>query len=530
MNETPKTKSGWRILRRILISLAILATLIAIFYTEEDWRGWHDWNQYKKKLGAQGVQLDFKAFIPKPVPADQNFFMAPIFAGLSKEYYLDEKLHIGRRNTNVVDRLRMSIYGSGSSIEAPHIGYWVNGTTTDLEAWQQYYRALAAKTGEFQVPTQPGTPAADVLLALSKHNSTIEALRQASRRPYSRLPLDYENRPAAATEMFPYLVDLKSCTQVLQLRAIAELQEGESQKAADDAKLILRLSDSLRTPPFLISYLVHIATTSIALQSIYEGLAKHQWTDAQLMQLEQALAESDFLKDCRFSLRSDEAGSLSTIDYYRRHRLTFARLFYAFGYFGLQPTRGTWDKVMSICKMIGIYLMPNGWFYQNEVALVQAHRWDTKMVDTQHRLVSPEAIDKAGETDVAWRAKPWNFLARESSLAISATAAKTARVQVDVDLALTACALERYRLAYGKYPRLLDALAPQFIKRVPHDIFGGKPLRYRRTADGIFVLYSIGWNEKDDGGVFAYPPGETSGTPVFRGLPHGDWVWRYPAK
>jgi hypothetical protein len=32
------------------------------------------------------------------------------------------------------------------------------------------------------------------------------------------------------------------------------------------------------------------------------------------------------------------------------------------------------------------------------------------------------------------------------------------------------------------------------------DLVGGKPLVYRRTRDGKFTLYSIGWNEKDDGG------------------------------
>ena len=46
----------------------------------------------------------------------------------------------------------------------------------------------------------------------------------------------------------------------------------------------------------------------------------------------------------------------------------------------------------------------------------------------------------------------------------------------------------------------LDALAPQFIETIPHDIIGGQPLHYRRTEDGQFVLYSVGWNETDDGG------------------------------
>ena len=102
---------------------------------------------------------------------------------------------------------------------------------------------------------------------------------------------------------------------------------------------------------------------------------------------------------------------------------------------------------------------------------------------------------------------------------------KSARIQIEVDLARTACALERYRLAHGEYPETLDALVPQFIEKIPHDIIGGAPLHYRHTSEGSFVLYSIGWNEKDDGGVFSYPPG--SSLPRFD---QGDWVWQYAAK
>ena len=81
-----------------------------------------------------------------------------------------------------------------------------------------------------------------------------------------------------------------------------------------------------------------------------------------------------------------------------------------------------------------------------------------------------------------------------------------ARNQTLANEAFIACGLERYRLAHGQYPETLEALVPQFAEKLPHDIIGGQPLKYHRTADGQFVLYSVGWNEKDDGGV----PGKTT--------------------
>ena len=76
MNEPTQSKPGWRIARRIFIVLAILATLIAAFYTEEDWRGKRAWENCKRESEAQGVVLDWNRFSPPSVPDDQNFFTA----------------------------------------------------------------------------------------------------------------------------------------------------------------------------------------------------------------------------------------------------------------------------------------------------------------------------------------------------------------------------------------------------------------------------------------------------------------------
>jgi hypothetical protein len=67
---------------------------------------------------------------------------------------------------------------------------------------------------------------------------------------------------------------------------------------------------------------------------------------------------------------------------------------------------------------------------------------------------------------------------------------------------------------------------PQFIAQIPHDIINGEPLHYRRTDEGQFVLYSVSWNETDDGGVVGMTDGKTPVTDLNK----GDWVWRYPSK
>ena len=65
---------------------------------------------------------------------------------------------------------------------------------------------------------------------------------------------------------------------------------------------------------------------------------------------------------------------------------------------------------------------------------------------------------------------------------------------------------------------------PQFLEKIPHDIINGKPMSYARTDEQNFKLYSVGWNEADDGRITAHT-GDGKEDRDF-----GDWVWHYPAQ
>src|SRR3974390_712669 len=281
--------------KRFLFGGGCVITLIAVVYTEENGRGKHAWDKFKREWEAKGVQFIPAAAIPAPVPDDRNFAMAPVFDAVNK--LMSEKWCTEHRNphqgqagderewdTNLVNRLDMPISEYPGN-PTNGIGNWQKSSLSDLGIWQEYYRGLATKTNEFPVPPQPQTPAKDVLLALSPYDSTIDELHLTAQLPDSRFPISYDMQPPAAI-LLPHLAGLKHAAQVSQLRALAELQNGQSEKALADVKLILRLSDSIRNEPFLISHLVRIAIMNFALQPVWEGLVAHQWSDAQLGELD----------------------------------------------------------------------------------------------------------------------------------------------------------------------------------------------------------------------------------------------------
>ena len=360
---------NWRNFKRLLLGLACFATLIGLFYAVENFRGKLAWNSFKQEREAKGVNFDLASFIPTPVPDDQNFAMAPIWvesiqAVLGPKQARQLKYpDLGR--TNLADRLLLQIWHQSSQQGQPESGDWHKAERVDLKAWQEYFRATTngltrnTFTNEFPVAPQPQSPAQDVLLALSKHDAAITDLRQASRLPDSRFPLGYDNENPASIWL-PHLAMLKRGSIFLRLHAVAALQNGQAEKAVEDVALALRLMDSIRSEPFLISHLVRLAMLQLTLQPIYEGVADHRWSDAQLAMLDAELAKLDFLADYEFCQRSELALISKDLEYRRRTRDPEYLLYADYGN----------SRNRSFEEELRVFVFrhcPGGWFYQNQL-------------------------------------------------------------------------------------------------------------------------------------------------------------------
>ena len=532
---------SWRNIRRCLIAFAFLLVIVAIFYAEEDWRGKRDWENYKHEWETKGEHFDFASFIPPPVPDDKNFALTPIVASCYGQILDRNGHHISPENTNIVNRLKMGVYREKLLVTTNMlVGSWQKARFTDLKAWQDYYRTMfltnfletwsndvvtysnpeiePLATNEFPTASQPQSPAADVLLALSKYDSVIENLRQASQLPDCRFPLNYDE-PMPYDILVPHLSALKSSSQVLQLRAIAELQDGQAEKALEDVKLILYLANSIRAEPILISHLVRTASVNLALQPIWEGLSEHKWSDTQAAAIESELSQFDFPSDYDFVVRGELAADLKLVEHERRTH-------------NAEVTPFLWDgedcDLRTRLNLLYYYSFPSGWFYQNELALARAIQQSLRTdAEVAQQILSPAVARRSGDASGnvgRHYGSPYYFFVRMFYPALGTAANRYAFTQASVDMVRIACALERYRLAHGEYPQALDTLTPQFIEKIPHDVINGQPLHYRQTDDGKFILYSVGWNETDDGGIV-----DLGKTGRLVDLRKGDWVWHYPS-
>ena len=546
----------WRQFKLYLKGVGVLAVLAGLFYVEKDVRGWYAWRQCRQELEASGEHLDFACFIPPPVPDDQNFAMAPIWAAYQH--------HAGQPEPNASKPLEMKVnrfgvllpgqaemskrpfYPPGMMISngtkagarvitndfvfieyrVPRMGRWMLGEMTDIKGWQYYYRlpqetnSSAPPTNEFPVAEHPQSPAADVLLALSKYGPAIEVLREAGRRPFSRFPLNYAAHDPDQI-VLSHLQPLRECARVLQLRTSAELAGGQPNEALADLQLMFSLANSLRGEPDMLSQSERRGLVNQMIQPVWEGLARRQWSDEQLVILDRELAQFDVLKDYSLAVRAELAARLKKIELLRSHRS--ART--------IEDMNGDshWYPTLLF------HLWPAGWFFLDETLLAQAYAGDLPTATEMQRHVLSRAIGRKN-LKLWGRMKPseptqfsrfWLVRDMFGGLASQANVCHSATVQAAVDMARIGCALERFRRAQGEYPATLAELSPQYLQSVPNDIINGEPLHYRRTGDGRFVLYSVGWDEKDDGGV----PVKFRGSDIY--YPDleknkGDWVWRYP--
>ena len=269
--------------------------------------------------------------------------------------------------------------------------------------------------------------------------------------------------------------------------------------------MTLFLADSIKEEPMLISNLVRIAILELALQPVWEGLASEAWDAGQLRALQERLGEIDLLENYHVAMKGERNLSLLAVTDMRGENRKM-----------ITALMGEGNDGSAILMQV----MPQGFFYQNQIRLMEFHLETTlPMVDVKKRRVFPEmeaAIDRRVNRI---RQHPYNLMVSLLMPSVGKMAQRTASGQTAVDHARVACALERFRKDNGRLPARLGEVAPKYLKTVPRDVVNGEMPRYQRDGKK-YSIYSVGWDGKDGGGKTVLR--EAWGSVDFD---KGDWVW-----
>jgi hypothetical protein len=439
--------SLWGSVRRAVLVIVAIITLVTLFYVVENWRGRRAWEKYKAELTSQGERLNLSDYAVASVPADQNFAETPVLRAIAYKSSMD---------TNVLARFE-SVHGVQSF----------------------------SPIGTNQVRKEN---AKEILNAFKEIEPELAELRAAAKRPYAQFT---NNNTNAFLGDGPSFIALRAITQLSTLHASAELASGRSDVALADIAVVHRVADSLTGQSTLVMAMIRVAILGLTLQPFAEGLSAGAWSDQELMALQKHFESIELLTGFDAAMRGGERnGGTRLMQDLPRQELA-------------DMLAGDTQNTKDYFFKLALRWCPRGWLFQNAVNYSRVMQKSFEGYDVRAQRVFPEKCDAALTflDEQLQGLTPFKYLAAVGVPNIKQAAQAMAHQQTLMHGAALACALERYRRAHGEYPETLAALVPRFIAKLPSDIMTGEALKYQRADKDQFHLYSVGWNLKDDGGT-----------------------------
>jgi len=465
--------------------------------------------KYISELKAKGEPMELAEVIPPRLPPDKN----------SASEFL----------------IAASFFATNDNILTTNWPIGMRGVTPGKAQvlWRQNFIRDGGLTNSWE----------DLSLALETNKDAFNRLLAITNSSRFDFGLQYEQR----FEMrITNLVVEKKTVQKLAAKTYNDLHLGQTGPAAENIRAMLVLVEGTSDERTAISQLVRIAIAQIACTATWEFLQSSNPTDGQLAELQVDWGRPEFIRAMVNVLPLEREGAETTIRKWRRSFKEMQRyaeisksVSEALGHFPEEES--AFEKADKFRKF---FLWRYWWSYPDELRYLKGHQvlTDTmRLIETNgifwDALASQDAelgrlgiLELASSLDSIFTGKTdYHNMLSQSVVTLSGLSRKVMRIETARQMVKTAIALKRYQLKHGGYPEKLYELVSEFFPAVPFDPVDGQPLRYRRNADGTFLLYSVGENGKDDGGNPSLEKGVGSPSLQWQDRHALDWVWPQPA-
>jgi hypothetical protein len=473
-------------LRSKILFILVLLLVLGFIFVMPHGRYRHALEAYKKELLAKGEKLTIAELAPPPPSANASNG-AKAFMQLMRDY---------KPPTNDYPyMMRMAVPGLGQ------VGH-TNLALVDMFNYEQNLGKVAK-------------------------------LRDVLKAPVLNFDLDYSqgfDLPLA------HLVKLK---QAEQLTACAAMQAYYAKNFPEARADLLTAVDLVRVytnDPLMISGLVRIAMTRIALNATWEGLQSDEWTGPQLAELQDKWQGMNLFENSATVITFERACGIAEIAKLREapNADSLALANPSFAPSGTPADNGVLDnfthKIGSLYYHLRFSIWKSSWSYDEELCLLQVEQ---ALIETARNANAKGAfvpafkkLDQQASNIFQLHPDATNhFLFGELNDQVFVRyLQKLAQAETARRLCVTAIALKRYHLQHSAYPATLDDLVPAILPAVPVDFMDGKPLRYKLRPDGDFLLYSVGEDGQDNGGD-PTPASQSISSTSFNWLTSRDIVW-----
>ena len=261
------------------------------------------------------------------------------------------------------------------------------------------------------------------------------------------------------------LAKVRIGSQLLALRAMLCADEGQAEQATRSLVAGLALAKSWQSSPVLLYRTIGLHSASAQVSTLEWCLGRTRFTDGQLAKLSLMLRELDDADGMRRVWIAERAWANGLIEAVQTGTLTNQ----------VKRSRVEWFNQLVLDR-------------ERLVVLRTAAEWVRVVsLPTKDRLLAARECTRLAKV-----------VAKSSFLFGYDSQRQVHHLAWDLTMlahrraALAAVGVARHQQATGLLPTELPAS--------PEDPFTGTPLRYRNTEEG-FVVYSVGLNGRDDGGV-----------------------------
>jgi len=327
---------------------------------------------------------------------------------------------------------------------------------------------------------------------LDNNEEGFYLLEKAITYKQCRFPIDYEQGLLAELS---HLTNLRKCARLLALKSLWELGNGNSEEAVSTSLQMMSLVEALSTESFLLSQLVRVAISSIMVRSLQKIILEDDSSRETLMSLMNIL--NTFQEEMKSGLKLAFCGE----------RCLFIALFKS-------PEKYLTKEIGFDVPLIKVKYFMDSRFMKGdelygmrmykriigltEVPLHEAIK-DSKELMSDFHKGTGKVIESLGVLK-PWRMDELHIFSAMLLPSFEGAFEIWARHKAETEEVRIAAALEIYRMESSLYPKHLQDIPSQILSPMPKDPFTGEDFIYTKEGDG-FILYSVGQNLKDDGGI-----------------------------
>jgi len=276
----------------------------------------------------------------------------------------------------------------------------------------------------------------------------------------------------------------------MSLAAWLDAEEGRAADAAAKIRATIALGSSLTDEPNIaFSVWNRSATLNATVGGLMRVVSRANISNDDLLILQKDLERFAAETPVRNPLEIDLA---TMCDQYAAALESRTGLYSVLFGYGL-PSGMTTDRKTSVALYSFVWLL-RGAVRLDEAAMIKCY-----LAFLDNPGDPGTASMKAADEVAAIIGETWRFPARKLPSTVHSDIRVWSLIVPRAEGAAAALAALRCRNNTGKWPETLDALLPEYIQKVPVELFTNQPLAYTVLPDGI-IVYSRGKNGVDDGG------------------------------